>query len=246
VRICSWLLLICLALSSAASTAAEQPRRETFKSGKATRVQSVYVPKSLSPDAPAPLLVLLHGSGGTGAGMAREWLELASRERFIIAAPESSDDLHWRLKQDSPDFIRHAIEAVDSLHPIDPRRIYLFGHSGGAVYALTLAMLESEYFAAVAIHAGAWREAGELQALQLAKRKIPIALFVGDRDEFFPLRTVQQTAQAIEAAGHPSQLTVIPRHRHSYREAAAQVNPAAWTFLTAHSLDGNPKFQSYE
>ena len=35
--------------------------------------------------------------------------------------------------------------------------MYLFGHSAGAGQALYLSLLESEYFAATAVHAGALR-----------------------------------------------------------------------------------------
>jgi predicted esterase len=172
--------------------------------------------------------------------MVREWVDLAQREKLIVAGPDASDDMQWRLVQDGPAFIHAAIDAVAAKHPIDHRRIYLFGHSGGAVYALTLSMLESQRFAATAVYAGAWRNRKEFAVLQLAQRKLPVALFIGDQDQLFPVRSAQQTKDALEAAGHPVSLTILPRRRHAYRDVARQVNEDAWQFLKTVELPEPP------
>jgi predicted esterase len=231
------LLFLCIIMPLCAG-AANASRLEKFSFGKATRSQEVFVPDS-APD-PAPLLVLLHGSFGKGRDMAREWIEIAQREGLVLIAPNASDDEQWRLVQDGPAFIQSAINAIAAKHPIDRRRIYLFGHSGGAVYALTLSMLESERFAATAVFAGAWRNLKEYAPLQIARRKIPVAIYIGDQDEFFPLRSAQQTIASLEAAGHPASLTILPRRRHAYRDAAREVNEQAWRFLSAHELPQTP------
>jgi poly(3-hydroxybutyrate) depolymerase len=67
-------------------------------------------------------------------------------------------------------------------YPINPRRVYLFGHSAGASFALHMSLMESQYFAAVAIHAGALRGT-TWKLIDLAKRKIPISIQVGDSDD---------------------------------------------------------------
>lgn len=243
---CRSFVLSLLSLLPLLASAASQPQRETFLSGKATRVQFVLVPDSIQPNVPAPVLVLLHGSGGNGSNIAREWTELAQREGVILIAPNASSSMQWRLKQDSPQFLNDAVYAVAQKHLIDWKRIYLFGHSGGAVYALTLSMLESEYFAATAVHAGSWRQKKEFEALKLAQRKIPVALFIGDRDEYFPLQSVQDTTAALEAAGHVTLLEVIPKHTHAYRDVSAEVNAQAWDFLKSRALEANPKLQLYD
>ena len=48
-------------------------------------------------------------------------------------------------------------KTLKSKYPINPRRVYLFGHSAGASFALHMSLMESQYFAAAAIHAGALR-----------------------------------------------------------------------------------------
>ena len=179
----------------------------------------------------APLLVLLHGSFGSGAAMVNSWIAVAEQEGIVLAGPDAREREAWQLRADGPEFIRALIDNVAAKHSIDRSRIYLFGSSGGAVYALTLSMIESELFAATAVHAGAWRAPAEFRAVPYARRKIPIAIFIGDRDEYFPLFAVRKTQKALERAGHRVSVTVIPGHSHAYSQVAAEVNRSAWEFM---------------
>ena len=133
---------------------AEQQKQTITVAGK-ERTYYLFVPHTVTDMNPAPLLVLLHGSGQVGSDMIGPWAELATEEQVILVAPDSIDTWYWQFSIDGPAYIRDVIDAIAMTHAIDQRRVYLFGISGGAVYALTLAMLESEYFAAVAIFAGA-------------------------------------------------------------------------------------------
>lgn len=210
-------------------------RVDSFEFASLQRSYALCVPQS-APASAAPLLVLLHGSYGNGAAIVGAWTALAEQEGIILVGPDARERDAWQLRADSPQFIRALIDEVAAKHPIDRARVYLFGDSGGAVYALTLSMLESRLFAATAVHAGAWRNPNEFRAVQHARRKIPIAIFIGDKDEYFPLFAVRKTHDSLAKAGHPVSVTVIPGHSHSYRQAAAEVNHDAWAFMQANRL----------
>jgi poly(3-hydroxybutyrate) depolymerase len=195
--------------------------------------------------APAPVLVLLHGSGQRGLPMAQRWQALAARENLILLAPDSRDPQNWNLLDDGPAFFYALLEAVRKEHPVDSKRIYLFGNSGGAVYALTLAMLEADWFAAAALHGGGWRAEGEYALMNYATRKIPLALYAGDRDPVFPPEAATATRQVLAGQGFPAQLELIPGHDHDYRAVADTVDEEAWAFLKARSIEGEPKFYAY-
>ena len=199
------------------------------------RSYTLFAPASAAA-APAPLLVLLHGSYGSGAAMVSWWTSLAEQEGIVLVAPDAREREAWHLRADGPQFIRAVIGRVAEKHRIDSGRIYLFGSSGGAVYSLTLSMLESQLFAATAVHAGAWRTPSEFRAVPYAKRKIPIAIFIGDKDEYFPLFAVRKTQNALEQAGHPVSVTVIAGHTHPYAHVALEVNRSAWQFMKANRL----------
>lgn len=201
------------------------------------RTFDLFVPDGLGPGVPAPLLLLLHGSHQTGRALLDHWTDLAQREGVILVAPDSADPVGWQMKVDGPSFIRAVIDDVARDRAVDCRRRYLFGISGGAVYSLTLAVLEPEYFAATAVFAGAWREDSFYELLPHARRPIPIAMFVGTRDPFFPMNTVRRTAAAFEAAGHPVQLRLLKGRGHAYTPVADEVNAEAWSFLRPVQLD---------
>ena len=232
VLLSSWLSVACANTSSENS---HGPSRESFEFSGLKRNYTVFVPGSAAA-SPAPLLVLLHGSYGSGAAMVSWWQSIAEQEGIVLVGPEAREREAWNLRADGPQFIRALIDTVAAEHPIDRTRIYLFGNSAGAVYALTLSMLESQLFAATAIHAGAWRTSNEFRAVPFAKRKIPIAMFIGDQDEYFPLFTVRKTQSALEQAGHTVSVTVIPRHNHPYAKVAQEVNRSAWEFMKANRL----------
>lgn len=236
VLLSSWMSVACANTSNAGSGEnSHGASQETFEFAGLKRSYALFAPSSAAA-SPAPLLVLLHGSYGSGAAIVSWWTSLAEQEGIVLVGPDAREREAWQLRADSPQFIRAVIGEVAAKHPIDRTRIYLFGSSGGAVYSLTLSMLESQLFAATAIHAGAWRTPNEFRVLPYAKRKIPIAMFIGDKDEYFPLFTVRKTQSALEQAGHPVSVTVIRGHNHTYADVAPEVNRGAWEFMKANRL----------
>jgi poly(3-hydroxybutyrate) depolymerase len=185
-------VILCSLLLDAPSFAKDNLKSTFMFEGK-RRTYYSFVPDK---EGPLPLVVLLHGSGANGEVMANAWRGLAAKQKFTIAAPDSYDSGEWQSDKDSPNFLRAMVEQVNAKHPVDASRIYLFGHSGGAVYALMLALVESEYFAAVAVHAGALAPEN-YNLFAKARRRIPIAIWVGDSDSFFPGGSCQRDEKGI-------------------------------------------------
>ena len=194
---------------------------------------------------PVPLIVLLHGSGRNGKTQTDRWEPLARKEGFIIAAPDALTPEAWRIPEDGPDFLYDLVELLTAQHEeIDRRRIYLFGHSAGAIHSLTMGLLESEYFAAVGVHAGALAPDLE-QAMDGAARKIPMAIWVGTNDSFFPLAAVRATGDALNSRGFNTQLIEIRNHTHDYYSRAGEINKSVWEFLQKVRLEADPRYQRY-
>ena len=118
---------------------------------------------------------------------------------------------------------------------VDPRRMYVFGHSAGAIHGLGLGLLESEYFAAVAAHAGLVTKDYQ-PVLAQARRKTPMAIWVGTDDRLFPVAAVRQTRDALNSAGFETKLTEIKGHTHDYYSRASSINKEVWAFLQQHQL----------
>ena len=217
--------------------------KESILSNKKKRTFYLYVPASAK--APAPLIVLLHGSGRDGMSLIEKWRELADKEGIIIVGPDSDGASGWSMPRDGPDFLRDLVEDLKSKYPINPRRVYLFGHSAGAVFALIMSIVESDYFAATAIHAGAFRQPEEYKTISEGSHRIPIAIWVGTQDQYFSLRDVRATRDAFRSKGFTLEVTEMPGHNHWYYDLAPSINASAWEFLKKYELTSDPRYSPY-
>lgn len=238
-------IALAVALAAPSEALAAKIRKESFVSGGAERVYYLVVPKTEG-DGPMPLVLLLHGSGRDGRSLAEKWKKLAEKEDILVAGLDSKVSDYWAPPEDGPQALRDLVDHLSAQHPVDPRRVYLFGHSAGAAFALQMGILESRYFAAVAIHAGALQESTLSWLPSRASRKIPIYIAVGDRDAYFPLPTVRATRDALAAEGIPVTLVEMPNHDHWYYDQAPRINRAAWEFLSAHALDADPVYEEHQ
>jgi poly(3-hydroxybutyrate) depolymerase len=231
----SFIVLFIIAIGIPALATAADITKELIESNGKTRVYYLFVPDKLSASNPRPLIVLLHGSGRN----------LAKKEEIILAGPDASNSAGWQTPIDGPDFLRDVVEALRAKYPVNPRRVYLFGHSAGAGQAIYMSLHESEYFAATAIHAGAIPP-DEYRVIDIAKRKIPLAIWVGTVDRFFPLSVVRATRDAMNERGFNVQLTEIPGHDHWEYDLAPKINKEAWGFLKKYELSEDPKYIQYQ
>ena len=241
----SALLLAVFLLPAAVALAAKgKTEKRSLVSGGKTRIYYRYVPSGLSAKRPAPLLVTLHGSGGNGWELVYKWRKFAEKQGIVLVGPDSTNPEIWNIDNDGPAFLHDLVEETRRDLPIDGRRIYLFGHSGGAVFAIEMAALESEYFAAAAVHAGAL-ESQYHSVFQYANRKTPIYLIVGTRDVLFPLPSVRATRDALAERGFPVELREIWNHDHHYYVRSGRINRYSWEFLSRQVLPGEPKYKEY-
>jgi poly(3-hydroxybutyrate) depolymerase len=226
-RCCTALLCACMLAVPAFAKEKQKVIQFTFQfAGKARTVFAVIPEK----DGPLPLILLLHGSGRDGEIMASLWKDLAGREGFIVAAPNAWNSAGWDSTKDTPEFFPAIIEQIKARHPVDSSRIYLFGHSAGAAYALFLSVIDSNLFAATGVHAGAL-QANPVGLFDQAERKMPIAIWVGDHDLFFPLDTVRETKRLFDSNGYNVELSVILSHDHNYYAVSDEINQKAWNFF---------------
>jgi poly(3-hydroxybutyrate) depolymerase len=239
-----FLLLLLLFLLAPAVAAAETAKveRRTFVSQGRQRTYYLYVPASLSASAPAPLLVTLHGSNMDGRGLVNKWKGLAAKEGFVVVGPDAHDAAGWSVPGDGPEFLRDLVEEVKSACPVDARRVYVFGWSAGANFALQMTLYESEYFAAASIYAGALIHS-RYQMLDHATRKIPLAITVGTDDPLYPAIEVRATRDALKSHGFPVQLRELLGRDHDYYADADEINRVSWAFMRGYRLEAEPRFR---
>lgn len=245
IRFLALCLCTLLLLPSAAAAVSGKIEKQTLISAGKKRTYYLFVPSTIKPAASVPLIVMLHGSGRNGLSLVEKWKDLATKEGIVIVGPDAQNAVGWQIPEDGPDFLHELVEMCKAKYPINPRRVYLFGHSAGAVFALNLSMIESEYFTATAVHAGSWREQADFAVIDYAKRKMPLAIFIGDNDNFFPLASVKRTNEVLKERGFPIELAIMKGHTHWYYDLAPKINQNAWDFLKRHELTEEPRYAEF-
>ena len=112
----------------------------------------IYVPDGYVATTPAPLVLLLHGAGGSGAGISNGFIALADELDVVLCAPDARG-ITWDATRNEfgPDvrFIDGALERVFAGVNIDPTRIAVAGFSDGATYALSLGLINGDLFSRI-------------------------------------------------------------------------------------------------
>ncbi|MDQ1395381.1 MAG: phospholipase/carboxylesterase [Acidimicrobiaceae bacterium] len=110
----------------------------------------LYVPDTV--ERSAPVLVYLHGAGGSARRELRLVLAAADRYGVVIAAPDSRDQT-WDVLTGGfgPDvqFVDRVLDAVTDRCDVDPTRLAIGGISDGASYALTMGLANGDVFEAI-------------------------------------------------------------------------------------------------
>lgn len=158
-----------------------------------------------------PMVVLLHGTGRDGRAMLDMWKDTPRSHGLTLVAP-NGPNADW-----GPDDARLLVAAVkdaQTRYDTDPERVFLFGHSAGAMAAQLYANRFVGPWAAVATHGGYISPV----VLQPVADGAPVRLYLGSSDQLFNPSEARETAKTLAAMGHPSEFHLIPEHGHWYYE----------------------------
>ena len=133
------------------------------------RPVELYVPSAYSDDRPAPLLVLLHGYGASGR-LQDAYLGLraqAEARGYLYAAPDGTPDTSgkrfWNagaccdfgnVGTDDVGYLTGLVAAIGRRYRVDPKRVFLIGHSNGGFMSHRLACDAADTFAGLVSIAG--------------------------------------------------------------------------------------------
>ncbi|MBX3190563.1 MAG: alpha/beta fold hydrolase [Labilithrix sp.] len=167
-----------VACSSSSNAPSDPPSEVAGKNGPPSDyvfggdrpVSVVRVPDNYDPAKAAPLVLLLHGYGANAATQSLFFnlASIADTEGFFVVAPEGTTDgtgkQFWNANElccnfenkpvDDVAYLRSLVDDVEKYYNIDPKRIFVLGHSNGGAMALRMACDAADKFAAIVELAG--------------------------------------------------------------------------------------------
>lgn len=219
-------------LGATADDLPPQHSRVVIKTRQGDRECIVHVPPAYDPSKPIPLVIMLHGFGGTASSAAKEtgWSAKADQETFIIAYPEATrpdksrpanfrnnpqawNDGSGRFHAadeniDDVGFIEALLDQLTEKYQLDSKRVFVTGFSNGASMAFRVGAELAARIAAIAPVAGTcWLEKPE------PLHAISICYITGTADSLNPL-----------AGGYP-------KLAFGGKEQGGQPKPAVQTFI---------------
>lgn len=202
----------------------------------------VYVPKTYGPSRPTPLVIALHGLGATEDSFfdsySRVTPKLAEQHGFLLAAPlgfrvdgfygsplmGAGDAASKRRIEYSEKDVLEVLRRMRADYNVDATRIYLIGHSMGAIGTWALAAKYPDLWAALVPFSG-------IGAPQSAERIKAIPQFVvhGDADNTVNVSGSRTMVDALKRLGAAVTYVEVPGGSHT--DVVVPNLPKAFEFL---------------
>jgi polyhydroxybutyrate depolymerase len=145
----------------------------------ADRPYELFVPEGHDAEQPAPLVVLVHGFGASGAlqlayfGLA----EVAQEQGLLVAYPDGTEGPAGRFwtatdaccaapgeEVDDVAYLTAVMDDVAANYSVDPARVFVVGHSNGGFMSHRMACDRAERVAAIVSLAGAtWADPSQCE-----------------------------------------------------------------------------------
>ncbi len=207
----------------------------------------LYVPNRYTAAQPMPLIIALHGLGQTEDSFfdayGAQLPKLAEQHGYILAAPlgyrvdggygwgvgtPPTDPVARRNSALSELDVMQVLAQVQKQYNVDPNRIYLMGHSMGAIGTWLLAPKYPDLWAAV----GAFSGQGTPSTIALTKH-IPEFVVHGDADPTVNVRGSRAMVEVMKASGVDVTYIEVPGGNHTN---VVEPNLAAMMqFFNAHT-----------
>ena len=207
----------------------DMKRHYMLDSAREVMPYHLYVPRSYSAKSPMPLIVALHGLGQTEDSFfdayGQSLPKLAEARGYIVLAPlgfRVDGGYGWGVATPPVDptakrsaalselDVMESLAQVRAMYNIDANRIYLMGHSLGAIGTWKMAAKFPTVWAALGLFSGQ----GAPMSMPLMKQ-LPQFVVHGDNDPTVDVRGSRTMVDAMKAAGVDYTYIEVPGGNHT-------------------------------
>ncbi|HEX4607456.1 MAG TPA: alpha/beta hydrolase [Urbifossiella sp.] len=232
------------------ATARIEKKTYDFKDAGKEMEYAVFVPGRYDKGKKWPLVVALHGLGGSPQNILRYggFTDLAEKHGYILAAPMGYNPRGWygarplvkgaaddpaNIAELSEKDVMNVLDIVKKGYTIDPDRIYLMGHSMGGGGAWHLGTKYPDVWAGLAPIAPATaRPATDAEKI----KHIPVILVQGDEDKLVPVAGARRWADQMKKLGMTYEYIEVKGGDHV--AVAGQNLPRIFAFFDKHTRGG--------
>jgi len=203
----------------------------------------VYVPKGYAASKATPLVIALHGLGGNEDGFFDNYQQLppqlSEKHGFLLAAPlgfrrdgfygsqmMSADPIARRRSEYSEKDVLEVLRLMKAAYHVDDSRIYLIGHSMGAIGTWALAAKYPQTWAALVTFAGTGAP-----TLADTMKAIPQFVVHGDADNTVNVSGSRNMVAALKKLNANVTYLEVPGGSHT--DVVVPNLPQAFEFLAA-------------
>ncbi len=186
------LLLLCLAIFLWNGLMAGETIEGVLKNQGIERTYKLYLPDNLKADA--PLVIVLHGHGGTAMQSGQGMCKVADEEGFAVCFPQGTslskrEKPSWNvgypfqdeMKVNDVEFLCKLAADLQKKYGLSRKNVFCTGMSNGGEMCYLLAYLKPDVFAAVAPIAGLTME--WMYRELVPKKHIPLMEVHGTKDK---------------------------------------------------------------
>ncbi|HEY7426764.1 MAG TPA: PHB depolymerase family esterase [Gemmataceae bacterium] len=204
-----------------------------------------FLPTGYEPNYPYPLLVFLHGHGGSEEQVLRHAPQLSRRNYICIGLrgprplglrdnglPAYAWDAEGHSDVRVEEYVFRAIEQTRRHYHVHSERIYLAGLHEGATLAYRLGLTYPERFAGlIALNGVMPRRGGPLLRLPEV-RHLRVLIGHGAANEIVPLEMARQDFRLLYTAGLSIRLHTYPANHGIHRDMLRDIN--RWVMQAIH------------
>ncbi len=159
---------------------------------------ALFLPKSSKLDEKIPLVVVLHGLGGSGSNTIPAWVERLDKKSAVLC-PTYPMGAWWT--RSAEEMVLSLIDHVREKYNIDSDRVFLAGLSNGAIGTYMIGMFYPDRFAGLIPIAGSITP--RYMHFLVNLRNTPIYMIQGAHDPIFPVQLSRRIYKILSDMKYP-------------------------------------------